>query len=346
MKNEEKILKKLLLPETNSYKANLHCHSTISDGEWTPEQIKEEYSKRGYSIVAYTDHSMMIDQSHLTDEGFLALRGFEVGMAQAEKDKTTHTIRTCHICAIALDPDNLVRPCFSQKELDYWRYYNKPAVDWVIYDKEKPEFDFFYSPEVISKFMQECRELGFFVTYNHPSWSMETSEQFLNYHGMHAVEMCNYGCYVNGYEDYNPYIYDQILRGGERIFCIGADDNHNGGNIPERDSFGAFTVIRADSLDYKTVTDAMLRGDMYASQGPEIHSLYIEDGMVHVTCSPAKRIFVSTEQRYSSCVYGENGECITSASFKLPEDYGYVRVTVEDAEGKHANTRAYFEDEI
>jgi len=340
-------MKKYLLPNSNSYKANLHCHSTITDGVWTPEQIKEEYQKRGYSIVAYTDHSMMIDHhKKLSDDKFLALRGYEAGIAQAAKDKTTKTIRTCHICVIALDPDNLVQPCYNQKGIDHWKHYNKPAVDWVIYDKEKPEFEFFYSPEVISRFMEECSKEGFFVTYNHPSWSMETCDQYLNYHGMHAVEMCNYGCYEAGYEDYNPYIYDQILRGGERIYCIGADDNHNRGENPEHDSFGAFTVIRAEKLDYKTITDAMLRGDMYASQGPEIHSLYIEDGKLYVTSSEAKRIYISTEQRYSSCVYGKCGECITSAVFDLPEDYGYVRVTVEDKEGHHANTRAYFEDEL
>ena len=46
----------ILLPESGYYKANLHCHTTISDGEFTPEEIKAAYQKEGYSIVAYTDH--------------------------------------------------------------------------------------------------------------------------------------------------------------------------------------------------------------------------------------------------------------------------------------------------
>ena len=37
--------------EGKFYKANLHCHTVISDGKLTKEQIKEEYQKRGYSIV-------------------------------------------------------------------------------------------------------------------------------------------------------------------------------------------------------------------------------------------------------------------------------------------------------
>ena len=36
--------------EGKFYKANLHCHTVISDGKLTKEQIREEYRKRGYSI--------------------------------------------------------------------------------------------------------------------------------------------------------------------------------------------------------------------------------------------------------------------------------------------------------
>ena len=52
-------MKKYLLPETgNFYKANLHCHTTYSDGRKTPEQVKARYKGLGYSIVAYTDHDI------------------------------------------------------------------------------------------------------------------------------------------------------------------------------------------------------------------------------------------------------------------------------------------------
>ena len=37
---------KILLPEgAPGYKANLHCHTTLSDGEFTPEQVKAAYQK-------------------------------------------------------------------------------------------------------------------------------------------------------------------------------------------------------------------------------------------------------------------------------------------------------------
>ena len=77
-------MRKYLLPENgNYYKANLHCHSTISDGGLTPKQIKEIYMSRGYSIVAYTDHQLFVRHNDLTDENFLALNGYEADVTES-----------------------------------------------------------------------------------------------------------------------------------------------------------------------------------------------------------------------------------------------------------------------
>ena len=44
----------------------------------TPAQIKEVYKSHGYAIVAFTDHELLHDNSALTDDGFLALTGYEI----------------------------------------------------------------------------------------------------------------------------------------------------------------------------------------------------------------------------------------------------------------------------
>ena len=72
----------MLLPEGRAYKANLHCHTTLSDGEFTPQQIKDAYLAQGYSIVAFTDHRHYAHHTELNDEGFLALAGLEVDVTQ------------------------------------------------------------------------------------------------------------------------------------------------------------------------------------------------------------------------------------------------------------------------
>ena len=72
-------MKQYLIPESGHfYKANMHCHTTCSDGRLTPAEIKEHYKAHGYSVVAYTDHEVMVDHSDLNDGEFLAITGYEL----------------------------------------------------------------------------------------------------------------------------------------------------------------------------------------------------------------------------------------------------------------------------
>ena len=337
-------MRKYLLPENgNFYKANLHCHTTYSDGRLPPEQVKEAYMANGYSIVAYTDHDVLIGHNDLTDEKFLALNGFEIGINDPQASSWENT-RAVHLCLIALSPENLTHPCWHRT-----KYLFANAVkyrDIVRYNETKPDFEKTYSPECVNKIIEEGRKNGFFVTYNHPKWSLETREEYSQYRDLHAMEICNYdSASSHGCEEYSPQIYDEMLRMGKKLFCIATDDNHNFHPKDSRryDSFGAFTVIKTDALDYKSVTDAMLRGDFYASQGPEIYELYYEDGYVHITCSNADIIKMNTGVRHAVIVYDETGEGITKASFPVNDPIlNYVRFTVIDKQGRRANTNAYF----
>ena len=59
-----------LLPTSKQYKANLHSHTTLSDGKRSPEELVSEYKKRGYSVLAITDHEAPYDHSDLTTPDF------------------------------------------------------------------------------------------------------------------------------------------------------------------------------------------------------------------------------------------------------------------------------------
>lgn len=335
-------MKKYLLPkEGHFYKANLHCHSTLSDGKLTPEELKEEYKSRGYSVLAYTDHDIMISHQKLADEEFLPLNGYEMEVNESGKDRWEDT-RTCHMCLIALEPDNLKQVCWHPDNYLFGNAVN--YKDQVQFYEEEPPYIREYTGQCISDMMKRGREHGFFVTYNHPTWSLESYGQYMNYEHMHAMEICNYGCVVEGYEEYNARVYDDLLRAGRRIYCIGADDNHNRGtkNTANWDSGGAWVVIKADKLEYRTITKALEEGNFYASQGPEIYDLWIEDGKIHVNTSEAKKILFNFGHRQAKGVVAEEGQSICSASMEVEEANIYVRVTVIDHKGKIANSNAYF----
>jgi len=338
-------VKKYLIPENGQFfKANLHCHSTVSDGKLTPEELKKIYMEKGYSIIAYTDHDVLIPHPELADEHFLPLNAFEIEINE-ENGEPFSQIKTCHICMIALEPDNITQPCWHRTK---YRFGNAENYrDQVKFDENEPDYERVYTPECICDIMQRGRGAGFFVTYNHPAWSLEEYPQYMNYHNMHAMEISNTGCVVAGYEDYCPHIYDDMLRGGKKIFCVSTDDNHNWDdpNTGNWDSFGGWVMIKADKLEYRTITKALEAGNFYASQGPAIHSVWFEDGEIHVECDPAENIKFYFGNRHGVGVFADGKE-LTHASAKVKPENVYVRITVTDAKGRPANTSAYWVEDL
>ena len=72
----------LIDKELPQYKANLHAHTTYSDGNFTPLQVKEHYKANGYSAVAFTDHDIFVFHDELKDEGFIPLHGYEMEITE------------------------------------------------------------------------------------------------------------------------------------------------------------------------------------------------------------------------------------------------------------------------
>lgn len=342
-------MKKYLLPPKGQfYKANMHCHTIISDGLCTPEEIKEKYKAHGYSVVAYTDHDVFLLHNDLSDAEFLALNGYEVSIKK-QPDETRYKKKRCHINFVALRPDLDKAVCWHRSE---YLFGNAPNYRHLVkFDENEPDYVRSYTPECINDMMSRARKAGFFVTYNHPAWSQETLDEYGKYHGMHALEICNYGCFVSGHLDYCEKEYEELLRGGERIFCNAGDDYHGGmkdysGN-PVEEGFGAFTMIKAETLEYETIANALLNGHFYASQGPEIYELWYEDGFIHLKCSSVAEIRCNTAGRAIHFLRSEDEKKpLTEAVFDVQNDYEYVRFTITDFRGKHANTNAYFVDDL
>ena len=339
-------MRKYLLPENGQfYKANLHCHTTVSDGGYTPQQMKEAYLERGYSIIAYTDHNVLVPHPELTDENFLALYGTEYDITEEKPGVTEfHRLKTCHICLIATDPDYVVQPYFRRT----WVYDKQEDKSLIKYDESLPLCTYEYTPEYINGMIKEARDKGYFVTYNHPAWSQEGYEIYSKYEGMHAMEICNYGCITEGYHDYNAKVYQELLHQGKKIYCVAADDNHNGfpKESPYYDSFGGFTMIKADKLEYRAVTDALLKGHFYASQGPEIYSLFIEGNKLHIETSDAASITFTSGIRHCYTEFPTEGDHLNGTIFDVWPQDKFVRITVTDKEGRKANTNAYFVEDL
>lgn len=324
----------LIDKERNFYKANLHCHTTLSDGKLTREEVKEAYKAKGYSIVAFTDHEHIIDNSVLNDDKFLAITSSELAIKEFEKQSTLVNLnmKVCHLNVLSPKPDYVITPCYSSV---YDHYVNDENRDLVKFDKE---FHRVHTTKGINKIIREANSKGFLVSFNHPSWSLENAMDYIGLDGLWAVEIYNHSVVNSGGSD-DERAFDDLMRAGKKVCCVCADDNHNYAPLDSvnSDSFGGFTVVNCDTLDYDTVFASLKNGFFYASTGPMINSLIYEDGRVKFECSEVKKVSLITEGRRRNVLHGD----ITDGEFEIKESDGYFRLKFQDAEGKCAYTQAY-----
>ena len=319
-------MRKYLLPEGGQfYKVNMHSHSTLSDGKQTPEELKEAYLKLGYAAIAFTEHGQLHDLNHLTDERFVAIRSYEIDFLQK-----------AHPAFSAYEGEVQT---FDHAEAVHMNFYAKrPDITERVHKTPLKEFRI----ENLNEAIRQAKELGYLTVYNHPNWSLNTWELYSKLEGLDGIEIVNGASQRSSDIDYAPCVYDQMARAGKRMICVGGDDNHN------VQHFGtAWTMVKAPALSYADLMENLEAGNCYASEGPEITELYMEGDTVHVRCSAAKGVFLTTAGRRKGAILSEgDAPLVTKASFKIkPEDY-FFRITVRDAAGKHANSRFYYLEEL
>ena len=331
----------ILIGGKRQFKANLHSHSNLSDGTFSPEELKRIYKEKGYSVLAITDHERPTEHQELSDSDFIMLTGYECYIRPNSEGKYDKYQKEIHLNLFAKDPKNISHVWFDER---YCRYLKRDnALEGAL--KVGPDKPREFTRECINEYIKAAKDNGYLVVYNHPYWSMDDEAAILSYEGFSSLEICNYGSYLMNNLDYCGALYDKFLQNGKHIFCHAADDNHNAD--PENsDSFGAFTVIMPDEFSYSGVIDAMEKGEMYASMGPMFNEVSIDGGKIHIECTGVKSIFVYYGSKKPSFRHAKDGEAITSADFEIDPKARYVRVSIRDEKGNWADTRGFFPDEI
>lgn len=340
-------MKLCLLPEEgNFYKANLHCHTNLSDGKMTREEIKAHYMSLGYQVVCYTDHEVLLGHKDLCDENFVALHGYEVAIKKDLSAHTAYFMPVYHFNLIAEEQDNLTMPRFFIGNNSYPGSSKKWLDEVGKFDENDTMETVKYDVDFINDYVKAVSEKGFLVTYNHPMWSLHNYADFIGLRGLHAIEVINGGCTV--LNDNTSVHFEQLLRAGVDILPIGGDDNHN------KSTCGiGWTMIKAKALTYEALIEAYKKGDCYASEGPEILSLTLEDdpegkeSYICVKTSAASAISLLSEGRACAVKRSEDGTATEAEFSYAPKAFGrYFRIEVRDKEGRKAFSRAYTIDEI
>lgn len=343
-------MKHYLIPQSGHfYKANLHTHTTVSDGCKTPAEIKEIYKAHGYSVVAFTDHEVMVDHSDLCDEGFLAITSYEVdtGGPALYGDFGEHPCY--HLNFYAKNPHETDYPCPNPRYV-----WGNARAYAEAQDHYKGDYTRVYSAEGQNRMIAEARAKGYLVSYNHPNWSKQSYPDYIGLEGITALEVYNTGCAIGGWTlDESDHVLDDLLMAGKRVYPVATDDNHG-----VNDMCGGWVRFKAPALTYDAIMTAYEQGDFYASWGPDIDALYLEDGVLKMDFpadSRVCRVAVHSASRWAAIRYGEDMTHVEvdMAGFfgdmerlRYPDDRGYFRVVVFDDKGRRAITRGYFLDEL
>ena len=334
----------LISPNKKQFKANLHCHSVLSDGKKTPEELKQMYKAHGYDVLAITDHERPHQHQAMNDDDFIMLTGYEAYIRPDQSGHYNRYAKEVHLNLFARDPFNETMICYNECYAKYLR--RDGALDGIITAGSTRPREF--TNEYIEEFVRTAKENGYIVAYNHPYWSMEDEADIIAHDCVFSMEMCNYSSFVtNGIEYCGP-LYDKILTAGKRIFVHGADDNHNvmPEDHPDNDSYGSFTMIMPEKFTYGAMIDAMEKGEMYASMGPVFNEISLEGDKLHIECSGVRSIYAYTGSKKPCWKHAMPGETITSADFTVDPEARYLRISVQDSGGRWADTRGPFRDEI
>ncbi len=332
---------KHLFPQVKKYfKANLHTHSTISDGRFTPQQVKKMYKEKGYSILALTDHNIIADHSDMNEEDFLMLTGVEINLNH-ENYRPRFDGQVYHFNLIAKRPDNIWIPSKPPRKYPGGVEYEEKM--------EYENMDMSYGVDQANAMIEKANEKGFLVMYNHPTWNCHSYPDYASLKNLWAIELCNGQCCCSGNDEKNnSRVLKDLVNIGNKIYPVGADDMHR------PDAVGvAWIMVGAKKLEYSSVINALENGDFYMSNGPEIFDIAIKGNIVTVKCSQARQVTLTNHGRYARRVFGKDGDLITKAKFDITDFFekantesSYILITVTDEQGNYASTRPYYLSEL
>ena len=82
--------------------ADLHCHSTVSDGTLSPRQLAERAKANGVALWALTDHDELAGQP----EAAAAARELQLDYLAGVEISVSFADQTVHVVGLGIDPDN------------------------------------------------------------------------------------------------------------------------------------------------------------------------------------------------------------------------------------------------
>lgn len=177
------------------------------------------------------------------------------------------------------------------------------------------------------------RAAGARVILAHPAWSLNTLDMLRTLEGISALEIYNAVSTTpyNGDRALSASFSDVASCNGLIVPVVCADDVHFYGE----DLCRAWICVNARENTREALLEAFDAGRFYGSLGPVIDQVTLEDGVLTVECSPVSKVVFYTNRPFvgTRCVLGEN---LRTAQYAVGAADRFVRIEVEDAQGRRA----------
>jgi hypothetical protein len=283
-------------------RGNLHTHTTASDGDASPADVVRWYRDHGYGFVALTDHNVLTgprDLAAWVTPEFAVIPGEEVSMYVHGKQ-----VHVNALCTRALVRGG----------------------------------DFPTAEAALAHALVGVLEQGGVALINHPNfdWAL-TNDDILSADGEQLLEIASGHPYVHGRGDAthpsHEQLWDDALTAGHDVMGVAVDDTHHLVTDADPEAFPgvAWVAVFADEAKEDRICEALRRGALYASTGPELASLEVSPQTYEVapTAPEASVVFIGAGGR----VLARVPHAGAGATYRLVGDEGYVRARVEDARG-------------
>ncbi len=176
------------------------------------------------------------------------------------------------------------------------------------------------------------RAHGGLAVLAHPAWSLNTIAQVKALSGFEALEIYNTVSKLpRSRRPYSGVIVDLLANEGIIFPLTATDDAHY---YEGEDAPISYIMVRAKSDSKEDILAAVRSCDFYASQGPQL-SVTREGNKIIADCSECTQMLFLSNFVIANGRTIE-GDAITHGEYEIKEGEKWIRVEVEDKNGKYA----------
>ncbi len=343
------------------FKGNLHTHSYWSDGDEFPEVIMDWYKSHDYQFVALTDHNTLAEGEKwkVISQDSIYQNAFKSYLQKYGTSWVNYKI------------DSLNNTQVKLKTYEEYKGQFEEAEKFLIIQSEEITDDFEGKPlhmnatnikkkidpqggnsivEVlqnnIDAVIKQRDELDvpMIAHVNHPNFgyaisledmiALRNEKYFEVYNGHHMVHNSGDATHISTEKMWDIINIAYIEKQLPLMYGLATDDAHHyHAKGKEWSNAGrGWIVVRADSLNPKSLIEAMEVGDFYASTGVELNRLIIDENRISIEVNPESG--VSYEIVFIGCKKGKRmpEELMSAegvkASFELTDDLLFVRCKI------------------